>query len=102
MAFESISQRYNIRLMNFEEKWLPLISLYDPDLPLFPIQYFHKLDPALEAGRRPSETDRVFGYIQWINFSGGTLTATVALNKDLGDPRNARYIPLIEEEVRER
>jgi hypothetical protein len=102
MAFESISQRRDIALPDFEEKWLPLISLYDPDLPLFPIQYFHKLDPALPLGRRPGETDRVFGYIQRVNFSGGTLTATVASNKDLGDAQNARFVSIVEQEVRER
>ena len=102
MAFESLSCVYEVRLQDFPEKWLPLTILYDPDLPLFPIQYFHRLDPNLEQGRRPGEHDRIFGYIQRLNFDQGTLQATVITNKDLTDGRNIHFIPVVEEEVSHR
>jgi hypothetical protein len=44
MAFESLAYRYTFEIVSFPERWLPLIHLYDPDLPLFPIYYYHVLN----------------------------------------------------------
>src|SRR5207253_1944132 len=36
MPFESLSARGEIEIPDFPSEWLPLTSLYDPDLPLLP------------------------------------------------------------------
>ncbi len=103
MPFESLSERYEFVIDNFPEEWLPLTYLYDPDLPLFPLQYFHVLDPSLEVGERPGERDRAFGFVaHHINLAGTTLTVTVALNKDLTKPQHSHFIAPVEIEVRNR
>ena len=60
MAFESLSHHYQFNIQNFPSEWLPLTYLYDPDLPLFPIQYFHILDPNLRKGDRPGAGETGF------------------------------------------
>ncbi|WP_156168482.1 hypothetical protein [Methanoculleus sediminis] len=101
MGFESLSNRYTFKFNDFPERWLPLISLYDPDLPLFPIYYFHVLSPTVTG--RPGETDRVFGYVEKINiFADNRVDVTVVLNKNLQNNRNTEYIEIVESEIRER
>ena len=92
MSFESLSETCEITINNFPQEWIPLTYLYDPDLPLFPIQYFHFLDPDLEHGHRPNERERLFGFIHHVNLAGNTLTATVAINKNLSEQHNSKYI----------
>ena len=101
MAFESLSETYEIAIENFPSEWLPLTYLYDPDLPLFPIQYFHILDPKLAKGHRPGERDRLFGFIHHINLHESDLSVTVIINKDVNLAGNAQYIePLKQGESR--
>ena len=102
MAFESLSERYEFHIAGYPEEWLPLTYLYDPDLPLFPVSYFHRLDPDLTAGTRPGEHDRVFGFVHHMNLTPTGLTVSVALNKDLQQPQNHRYRQVVEDEVRAR
>lgn len=103
MAFESLSFRHTFTIDGFPERWLPLIHLYDPDLPLFPIYYFHILSSELGAGQRAIETDRAFGYIEKISLSGeNTVDVTVITNKNLELPRNKPYISSIKQEILER
>lgn len=100
--FESLSERYEFDIQDFPSEWLPLTHLYDPDLPLFPLQYFHLLDPDLAVPNRPRHTDRVFGYIHHLNLTQDGLTVSLVLNKDLKLPANLKYKGLVEEEVRAR
>jgi hypothetical protein len=102
MAFESLSERYTFIVPNFPEEWLPLIHLYDPDLPLFPLLYLHFLDPSLPPGARPGERDRIFGFVHHINFSDGNLSVSVAINKDLRRSRNRHLREPLKAEVRSR
>lgn len=102
MRFESLSNRYTFDFDDFPERWLPLISLYDPDLPLFPIYYFHVLSPTVTG--IPGEADRVFGYVEKINVldDGIGTKVTIVLNKDLHNRRNSGYIDIVKSEIRER
>ena len=102
MAFESLSYRHVVIINNFPIRWLPLIHLYDPDLPLFPLYYFHKLSNSISAGQRPGQTDRVFGYIEKINLINTTVEVTTVTNKDLSLPANQTYMQLTEDVVKER
>lgn len=102
MAFESLSNRYEFKIQGFIPEWLPLTYLYDPDLPLFPIQYLHILDPKLEPGQRPSEMDRLYGFIHHVNLDGTELTVSVVINKDVNSAQFVHYKPQLESEVRAR
>lgn len=102
MAFESLSERYTLELHNFPVEWLPLTHLYDPDLPLFPLIYIHALDPGLVTGVRPGERDRVYGFVQHIGLRDGRLVASLVLNKNLTDSQNARYVPVVKDQVANR
>ena len=103
MAFESLSHRHTFRIKNFPDRWLPLICLYDADLPLFPIYYFHALTADLPSGKRPGEADRIFGYVEKINLTGtGYAEITVITNKNPSDSRNSDFLATAENEVRER
>jgi hypothetical protein len=102
MPFESLSIRHEIVIEDFPSEWLPLLYLYDPDLPLYPLLYFHALDPQLGAGMRPGERDRVFGFIHHVNLEGNTLRVTVAVNKDLANPANSHFGPVVEHQCRAR
>src|SRR4051794_38263558 len=102
MAFESLSERYEFLVADFPADWLPLVYLYDPDLPLYPLLYFHSLDPSLDPSMRAGERDRVFGFIHHINLEGPHLRISVALNKNLNDPANEQYVPEVERECRAR
>lgn len=101
MPFESLAYRYTLIFDDFPERWLPLIHLYDPDLPLFPIYYFHALRDNTYS--RPSEADRVFGYVERLFLrENNNLEVTVITNKDLNRTVNEVYLEKVREEVRER
>jgi hypothetical protein len=101
MSFESLAYRYTFSLDSFPSQWLPLIHLYDPDLPLFPIYYFHALLDSTKSN--PNETDRVFGYVEKLNLDdAGNVTVGIIVNKDLKDPGNIAYGRLAINEVKER
>ncbi|MDX1460584.1 MAG: hypothetical protein R3348_05955 [Xanthomonadales bacterium] len=99
MPFESISQRHTFQFDDFPERWLPLIYLYDPDLPLFPVYYFHVLDPKDYSGRRPRNDERAYGFISHVRFAGSTLEVEVATNKNLSDSQNQSLRNRVQEEV---
>ena len=101
MAFEPLSQTYEFLIDDFPRDWLPLIYLYDPDLPLYPLLYFHALDPGI-GNHRPGERDRVFGFVHHINLEGPNLRVSVALNKDLSDPANKDYEEVVRQQCRAR
>lgn len=102
MAFESLSHWHQVTLAEFPAEWLPLSFLYDPDLPLFPLLYFHALDPNLAAGQRPGAKDRVYGFVHHINLENSGAVVTVAINKDLTLAKNTHYLAVVEGLVRER
>jgi hypothetical protein len=103
MPFESLSFRHSFQLTNFPERWLPLIHLYDADLPLFPIYYFHATSKQLPQGQRPNHSDRVFGYVEKLNSLGGRVVEIhLITNKDLSTQSNIHYKLLAETEVKER
>jgi hypothetical protein len=100
---ESLAYRHSFRINIFPERWLPLIALYDPDLPLFPIYYFHILQEGLDTSSRPTEEQRAYGYVEKINsFPDSSAEITIILNKDLSNPKNRIFLSPIENEVRER
>lgn len=102
MSFESLVERYQFRLPGFPERWLPLTYLYDPDLPLFPIYYFHVLDPTIGSNQRPGALDRAFGFVERVVVDGTEVLVTVACNKDLGLSQNKALAGRVEDEVAER
>jgi len=106
MTFESLSHQFKLKITNFPDRWIPLIHLYDPDLPSFPLYYFHVLDPAIEPSAHPSESQRAFGYIEKINFISGEgpdiAEITYITNKDLDNPRYTPLRHLVENEIKER
>ena len=102
MSFESLSYRYTFEIEGVPDRWTPLIHLYDPDLPLFPIYYFHAV-PEKEKTRRPESRNRVYGYVESVfHETGDILQVRVVTNKDLNDNRNTRFRDAAEEEVRQR
>ncbi|NTW80046.1 MAG: hypothetical protein HGB32_07855 [Geobacteraceae bacterium] len=103
MSFETLSERHEFIVPNFPEDWLPLIHLYDPDLPLLPLLYFHEVDQDLPLGRRPGVRDRVFGYIHHINLeNSGNLRVCLATNKNLSDKKNNSFRVVAEEAAKQR
>lgn len=103
MPFESLSFRHTIHLRNVPHRWLPLICLYDPDLPLFPIYYFHVLKSDLDVGARPRAEDRVFGYVEHVNVNkDGGIDIGIVVNKDLSVPANNVFLEPVVMEVSER
>lgn len=102
MAFESLSHQFELGLDNFPLEWFPLTHLYDPDLPLFPLIYIHALDPDIPPGVRPSAHQRIFGFLQYMGVHNGRLNASLVLNKNLSDPRNARFVPVVKEQLESR
>lgn len=102
MSFESLSHSFDFPLPDFPERWLPLTYLYDPDLPLFPLLYFHVLDPRLPQGQRAGETDRAYGYVQSVNKTPSGFTASVCLNKNLHLQNNDSFRTAVGEVVRQR
>lgn len=103
MPFESLSYRYIFNFTDFPNRWLPLIHLYDPDLPLFPVYYFHVLPDNLPEGHRPSEIERAYGYIEKINLTNTNIAeVSVILNKNLDNPANQHYLNPVLNAARER
>jgi hypothetical protein len=102
MSFETLSERHEFAINPFPSEWLPLLYLYDPDLPLFPLLYFHELDPLIPAGTRPGRSDRIFGYVHHVNLDNDTLRVSLALNKNLALPQNSHLIQVAEKAARER
>lgn len=102
MSFENLSYRYVYTIQRYPEEWLPFIHLYDADLPLFPLQYFHVLPSNLPAERIPSATDRAFGYIERTHHTGSGLEVTVICNKDLTNPNNSAFLSSVRLEIEER
>lgn len=102
MSFESLSQEYEVVLPDFPREWVPLTYLYDPDLPLFPLLYFHLIDPLLGKEDRPGHKDRVYGFVRHISVTENGLIASLVLNKDLNSRQGQRYRVLVENEVRQR
>ena len=101
MAFESLSCRHVFTIADLPHRWLPLIHLYDPDLPLFPVYYFHTL-PDLPKGHRPALTERAFGYIEKVNLTEVGAEVTVVTNKNLSLPSGVAYLDPVRRAVRER
>lgn len=102
MTFEQLSNRYTIRITEYPLEWLTFLYLYDADIPLFPLQYFHVISPDLPKDHRPEYCDRAFGYIERTNFSTNGLDVVIVCNKDLNDPRNATYRIAVIDEIRGR
>lgn len=104
MAFEALTNFYDFTVDDFPREWLPLTHLYDPDLPLLPLLYFHELDPALPVGRRPGERDRIFGFVHSIayNRASSLLTISVAVSRDLSIRANCSFKDVVERAVRSR
>lgn len=104
MAFEALTYFYDFTVGDFPAEWLPLTYLYDPDLPLLPLLYFHELDPALPSGQRPGARDRVFGFVHSIAYSraASLLTVSVAVNRDLSIAANHRFVDIVRRAARSR
>lgn len=93
MPFDSLAHRVRIELADLPFRWLPLIQLYDADLPLFPICYFHThVDP----GTRPTQEERAFGYLERLDIADdNTASAVVVANKNLGGGDAAYRTPVV-------
>jgi hypothetical protein len=103
MPFESLSFHHALELPQVPHRWLPLIHLYDADLPLFPIYYFHTISSAVPIGVRPLVTERAFGYVEHVNLRpAGGIEVGIVCNKDLSLPENAVFRGPVETEVQER
>jgi hypothetical protein len=103
MQFESLSHRYTFNISEVPSRWLPLLHLYDPDLPLFPIFYFHVLSKAESVRERPRDSGRAYGFVEKINSADKGIDVTLVINKDLNDPDQAEvFLDLVVNEVRER
>lgn len=98
LPFESLAYRHRFQVADFPPNWLPLFSVSDPDLLLFPIAYFHALTPDAKGGR-PSYADRVFGYIERLNLEPHGLDVYVVCNKNVEG--SLAYRALVEKRVRE-
>lgn len=85
MSFEALSYTHTFKFEGVPPEWQPLIYAFDPDLPLFPLLYFHVLQKGLS--QRPKFGERAFGYIRSveIDVSNSVLSAVVVCNKNLSD-----------------
>ena len=100
--FNSLSYRYRFDL-SIPDRWLPLIHLYDPDLPLFPIYYFHVLKNEYNSENRTADSDRGYGYVEKINsLENNTIQVNIITNHDLNSIANSSLKLKIENEVKER
>lgn len=103
MPFEALSYAAQLEFENVPPEWSPLVFAFDPDLPLFPLMYFHVL--ASDLNGRPAHRDRAFGYIRsvQIDVNSRVLTAQVICNKDLtAESNSVRFLPGVTEEVAHR
>lgn len=104
MPFEALAYAVSLQFENVPPQWAPLVFAFDPDLPLFPLLYFHVLANDLN-GQRPAEADRAFGYIRSVQIDLNTrvLTAQIVCNKDLTtEPHRTRFFASVREEVEHR
>ena len=104
MPFEALSFSLDIEFVDVPPEWSPLVFAFDPDLPLFPLLYFHVLANDLN-GQRPAHRDRAFGYIRSvrIDLNSRILTAQIICSKNLTvSPNNIRFLPGVREEVAHR
>lgn len=103
MPLETLAYQHSIVINDVPSRWLPLIHIYDPDLPLFPIYYFHVLRPNLANNGRPLAGDRVFGYVERIiPRDADGIEVRVVINKDLSLDANAAFREPLINEVRAR
>ena len=102
MPLEPLSHRSAILIADFPKKWLPLIHLYDPDLPLFPTCYFHVLPADLSPEKVPSPRERAYGFVDGIRPVDSALEVSVICNKDLERLENFSLRRSVELEIRER
>jgi hypothetical protein len=92
---EPLSHTYTFLIRNFPRRWLPLIHLYDPDLPLFPIYYFHVI-PDLTS------ESRIYGFVDQIRPVSSGLEVSVICNKDPEGSTNSHHWKIVELEICER
>jgi hypothetical protein len=100
MAFEALSNIAEFQFKNVPPAWVPVVFTFDPDLPLFPLLYFHVLPSGLTS--RPSAQDRAFGYVRSvrIDIDSRVLTAEVICNKRLDDSaQGQRFRSAVELEI---
>jgi len=102
LPFESLAYRCNLVIPDFPMEWLPLIHLYDPDLPLFPVCYFHVLPEDFPEQGIPDCESRAYGFIEGLRPSDSGLIVSVLCNKDLDEPGNASFRRPVEAEIRGR
>jgi hypothetical protein len=102
MPFEDLAYRHTIPISGYPVEWLPLLNLYNPDVPLFPLQYFHVVPDSIPQGQLPSPTDRVFGYIERTQFTGSGLEVVIITNKDLSNTSNSSLVGTVTSEISER
>jgi len=103
MPLETLAYQHTIVLLEVPHRWLPLIHLYDPDLPLFPIYYFHVIRPNMPVGDRPLAADRIFGYVERIiPLDSDGIEVRVITTKDLTLEVNSDFRLALEGEVRAR
>lgn len=101
MPFDALTATLSFEYEDVPPEWAPLVFPFDPDLPLFPLLYFHVLAQDLD-GRRPQAQDRAFGYIRTVRIDIDTrvLTAEIVCNKDLRVPANRdRFLEAVRQEV---
>src|SRR5258708_8927979 len=104
MPFEALSYGIALQFEDVPPEWAPLVFPFDPDLPLFPLLYFHVLANDLD-GNRPAHRDRAFGYIRsvQIDLNSRVLTAQVICNKNVSvEPHSARFLDGVRTEIAHR
>lgn len=104
MPFEALSYKIALQFQDVPPQWAPLVFPFDPDLPLFPLLYFHVLANDLN-GNRPAHGDRAFGYIRSVQIDLNTrvLSAEIICNKDLdAGPHAARFLENVTAEISHR
>lgn len=104
MPFEALAYGIALQFNDVPPEWAPLVFPFDPDLPLFPLLYFHVLANDL-GDHRPARGDRAFGYIRSVQIDLNTrvLTAQIICNKDLNvEPHTARFMESVRAEVAHR
>jgi len=104
LAFEALAHVARLQFSDVPPHWSPLIFAFDPDLPLFPLLYFHVLSSNLK-GQRPKAEDRAYGYVRSVNIDLETrvLTAEIICNKDVTSPANSTiFLDAVKEAVGDR
>lgn len=104
MPFEALNFIVPLQFDDVPPEWSPLIFAFDPDLPLFPLLYFHVLASDLH-GARPTVQDRAFGYIRSakIDIDTHVLDVEIICNKNLQVQANLeRFLAPVRNEVAQR